>query len=116
MFDQIWQFASSALGLGYGLIGHVIMAFALSKMAERKHIDNGWFAWIPVLNVILALQIARKPLWMIVLFLIPCINIVMFIALWWSLAEEMRKPGIIGLLMFFPIINLVVPLYLAYSD
>jgi len=77
MFDQIWEFASSALGLGYGLIGHVIMAFALSKMAERKHIDNGWFAWIPVLNVILALQIARKPLWMIVLFLIPCINIVM---------------------------------------
>lgn len=114
--NQFWEFASSALGIGYGLLGHVVMAVALSKMAERKRIDNGWFAWVPVLNVVLALKIARKPLWMIVLFLVPCVNFVMFIALWWSLAEEMRKPGFVGLLMFIPIVNLFVPLYLAFSD
>ena len=116
MFDQIWNFAGSALGITYGLIGHVIMAIALAKMAERKHLGNAWFGWIPVLNVVLALQIARKPLWMIVLFLIPCVNVVMFIGLWWSLAEEMGKPGIISLLMFVPVVNLIVPLYLAFSD
>lgn len=116
MIDQIWDFVGSALGITYGVVGYIIMAIALSKMAERKHLDNAWFGWIPVLNVVLALQIARKPLWMIVLFLIPCVNFFMFIALWWSLAEEMRKPGIIGLLILFPIVNLIMPLYLAFSD
>jgi len=49
---------------------YIYMAYTLMKIAQKTNTENAWFAWIPILNIILMLQIAKKPLWWIVN---PCI-------------------------------------------
>jgi Family of unknown function (DUF5684) len=100
----------------FALATYVYVALALSTIADKTNTENGWLAWIPVANVILMLNIARKPIWWIVLCLIPLVNIVIFIILWMGIAEARNKPSWWGVLMLVPVVSLIVPGYLAWSD
>ena len=111
--------------LGAGLIGfificflaiYVYMALALQTIAQKTNTENGWFAWIPIANIILMLTIAKKPIWWIVLFLIPLVSIVMFILVWMGIAEARNKPNWWGVMVIVPVMNLIMPGYLAWSD
>jgi hypothetical protein len=42
------------------LVGYVYMAFALLTIANKMGTENAWFAWIPTLNVVLMIHIARS--------------------------------------------------------
>jgi len=55
---------------------YVIVALSLMRIAKRTNTENAWFAWIPILNLILMLQIANRPMWWLVFFLVPFINVV----------------------------------------
>ena len=98
------------------LVAYVYHALALSTIAAKTNTENGWFAWIPILNLILMLNIARKPIWWIILFFIPLINIVMVILVWMGIAEARNKPNWWGILIIVPIANIIVPGYLAWAD
>jgi hypothetical protein len=95
---------------------YIYMALALQTIATKTSTANGWLAWIPIANIILMLNVAKKPLWWIVLFLIPLVNIVIAIMVWMAVAEARGKPNWWGVLMIVPIANIVVPGYLAWSD
>lgn len=95
---------------------YVYVALALQTIAQKTHTENGWLAWIPIVNIILMLSIAKKPIWWIILCLIPLVNIVIFIIVWMGIAEARNKPGWWGILMLVPVVSLVVPGYLAWSD
>ena len=95
---------------------YVYVALALSTIAQKTNTENGWLAWIPIANVILMLNIARKPVWWILLCLIPLVNIVIFIIVWMGIAEARNKPSWWGVLMIVPIVSIIVPGYLAWSD
>ena len=98
------------------LIIYIYMAICLMKIAHKTNTPNAWFAWIPILNIILMLQVAKKPLWWIILFLIPFVNIIMSILVWMAIAKELDKPEWLGILMIIPVANLIVPGYLAFSN
>ena len=102
--------------LVFALAIYVYVALALSTIAEKTNTENGWLAWIPIANIILMLNIARKPIWWIVLCLIPLVNIVIMIVLWMGIAEARNKPSWWGVLMLVPVVSLIVPGYLAWSD
>ena len=102
--------------LVFMLAVYVYTALALSTIAEKTNTENGWLAWIPIANVILMLSIARKPIWWIVLCLIPLVNIVILIMVWMGIAEARNKPSWWGVLMLVPVVSLIVPGYLAWSD
>ena len=57
----------------------VIMVIAHWKIYEKAG-KPGWAAIIPIYNVIVLLEIVGKPVWWIILFLIPCVNIIF--AIW----------------------------------
>ncbi len=97
-------------------VGYVYTALALMTIATKTNTENGWLAWIPIANIILMLNIAKKPIWWIVLLLIPLLNIVMFIIVWMGIAEARNKPSWWGILLIVPIIGIIVPGYLAWSD
>ncbi len=70
----------------------------------------GWAAIIPVYNIIVWMEIIGKPVWWILLFLIPCVNIIFVI---WSVNLLSKSFGqgegfTIGLLLlgiiFYPIL------------
>lgn len=98
------------------LIVYVYMALCLMKMAKKTDTPDGWLAWIPILNIVLMLRIAKKPLWWIILFFIPLVNIVFVILVWIEIAKALGKPEWLGVLMIIPIANLIVSGYLAFSD
>jgi hypothetical protein len=100
----------------FGLGVYVYMALALQTIATKTGTENAWLAWIPIANLILMLTVAKKPLWWILLFFIPFVNIVMAILVWMAVAEARGKPNWWGILMIVPLVNFIVPGYLAWSD
>jgi len=98
------------------LVVYVYVALALQTIANKTNTENAWFAWIPILNIILMLNVAKKPIWWIILCLIPLVNIVIYIIIWMGIAEARNKPNWWGILMIVPVANLIVPGYLAWSD
>lgn len=98
------------------LVGYIYMALALQTIATKTSTANGWLAWVPIANIVLMLNIAKKPLWWILLFLIPLVNIVIAIMVWMAVAEARHKPNWWGILTIVPLVNVIVPGYLAWSE
>ena len=70
----------------------------------------GWAAIVPIYNIIVLLQIAGKPVWWILLCLIPLVNIVVLILVYVAFARNFGKGvgfalGLVFLgIVFFPIL------------
>jgi len=98
------------------LVIYVVMAISLMKIANRTNTENAWFAWIPILNLILMLQIAQRPLWWLVFFLVPIINlvgIVLSFVIWVDIAKRLGKSAVWGILA--ALIPIIFMPYLAFS-
>jgi hypothetical protein len=95
---------------------YVYMALCLQTIAKKTNTENAWLAWIPIVNIILMLNIAKKPLWWIILFLVPLVNLVIGIIVWMAIAEARGKPSWWGILLIVPVVNIIVPGYLAFSE
>ena len=95
---------------------YVYTALAVQTIAEKTSTENPWLAWIPIANLILLLNIAKKPIWWIVLCLIPLVNIVIFIMVWMAVAEVRGKPSWVGVLLIVPVLGALMPGYLAWAD
>ncbi len=67
----------------FGLIG---LALTYSKAGKPS-----WGAFIPIYNVVLLLRIARRPLWWIILLMIPLVNVVVFIVISIDIAKAFGK-------------------------
>jgi len=97
---------------------YVVLALSLYKIAmkTKTNVVHAWFAWVPILNVILMLNIAGFSGWYIFLLMIPFVNIVFLIYIWMKISKACGKPDYLGILMLVPLANIILPLYLAYGD
>jgi hypothetical protein len=95
---------------------YAFVAFCFQKIAEKTGTENGWWAWIPILNVVLMLNIAGRPIWWIILFFIPLVSIVIAIVVLVDILKALNKSPwlVIGLLI--PGVNFIVLGYLAFAD
>ena len=70
----------------------------------------GWAAIVPIYNAIVLLQIAGKPAWWVLLYLIPIVNIVIALIMYIAFARNFGKGVGFGLglaflsIIFFPIL------------
>jgi hypothetical protein len=70
----------------------------------------GWASLIPIYNIVVLLEIVRKPIWWLVLMLIPVVNVVIAILIMIELAKVFGKDGgfTVGLILlpivFYPIL------------
>lgn len=102
--------------LVFAIACYIYTSLALQTIAKKTNTENPWLAWIPIVNVILMLNIAKKRIWWIILCFIPLVNIVIIILIWMAIAEARNKPSWWGILLIVPVVNLIVPGYLAWSD
>jgi|SRR5208283_3962594 len=102
--------------LVFAVAAYVYTSLALQTIAQKTNTENPWLAWIPIINIVLMLNIAKKPVWWILLLLIPVVNIVIAVIIWMAIAEARNKPNWWGILAIVPFVNLIVPGYLAWSD
>jgi len=92
------------------LIVAAIMIIAHWKIYEKAG-KPGWAAIIPIYNLIVLLEIVGKPLWWIILFFIPCVNIVFLVWVTNLLSKSFgQSEGFtVGLLLlgvvFYPILG-----------
>jgi hypothetical protein len=95
---------------------YAYFAFSLMTIANKLGEENSWWAWVPILNVLLMLQIADKPIWWFILFLIPIVNVIVAIMVWMAIAEARGFPSWWGILIIVPFVNVIVPGYLAFAE
>ncbi len=120
--NQMFLLAQEDVGGGIAALAcgtlPLIVMFALMLVAIagiwktfEKAGKPGWAAIVPIYNIIVLLEIVGKPLWWIVLFFIPCINIIAPIIIGIEMAKVFGKDagyGIgLGLLpfIFYPLLG-----------
>lgn len=88
----------------------VILIIASQWKIFTKASKPGWASLIPIYNVIVMLEVARQPLWMIILLFIPVANIIVYIIVAIELSKNFGKSGgfaaglILLSLIFYPIL------------
>jgi hypothetical protein len=105
--------AAAAVGGGIGaFIGLLIAVIIIASMWKifTKAGEPGWAAIIPIYNTIVLLKIVGRPIWWIILFLIPFVNFIVLILVCIDLARKFGKSTLYGLglailgIIFFPLL------------
>jgi hypothetical protein len=98
-----------AQGIGVGallfmLVFSLLMIVSMWKVYTKAG-KPGWAAIIPIYNLVVLLEMVRKPMWWILMFLIPFVNFVFLILLYVELAKAFGKGGgfAAGLILLSPI-------------
>ncbi|MCO6495946.1 MAG: signal peptidase I [Bacteroidetes bacterium] len=101
-------------GLGVGFIIFYLLFIALIIVSLWKVFEKagkpGWASIVPIYNIVVMLKIVKKPLWWILLLLIPFVNVIIGIIVCIEMAKAFGKDigFAIGLLLlgfiFYPIL------------
>jgi len=89
----------------------IVLMIAGMWMVFTKAGKPGWAAIVPIYNLIVLLEIVGKPLWWILLCLIPFVNLVIFILIAIELAKVFGKGvgfalGLVFLpFVFYPVLG-----------
>ena len=94
---------AAGIGMVTGLICLVIAVLAFAGMWKvfTKAGQPGWAAIVPIYNVVVLLKVAGKPLWWILLLLIPVANLVVAILAGIAVARNFGKGTGFGLGLAF---------------
>ena len=115
--------AGTAMGLGlvlfillFVLAFYVFYCFCTKRICEKCGVNPGILIWIPIANLIPLLQVAKMPVWMIILFFIPLVGIIIAVMMWVKVCQARGKSGWLVLMLIIPIANLIFLPYLAFSE
>ena len=87
----------------------LVLTFVISWKVYEKAGKPGWAALIPIYNIIVLLEIVGKPIWWVILFFIPLVNIVAAVLVYIELSKRFGQdvPFAIGLLLL-PVIFMAI--------
>jgi hypothetical protein len=94
-------------GVGFLLFEVVLLVAVIAGLwgIFTKAGKPGWAALIPIYNVVVLLEVVGRPIWWVILMLIPCVNIVVGIILAVDTAKAFGKgAGYAAGLIFLPFI------------
>jgi hypothetical protein len=110
-------------GLLAGLVGlvvavglYVFVCYCLKLICEKAGHPPGVLIWIPIVQFVPLLTVAKLPVWFIILLLIPVVNLVITIVMWVKICQARGKPGWTAILLLVPLVNIAVIPYLAFSE
>ncbi len=108
--------ASGAIAAAFGLIylAVIVLVVASLWMIFTKAGQPGWAAIIPIYNLVVLLQIVGRPIWWIVLMLIPFVGIVIAILVMIDLAKSFGKGAGFGIGLVF--LSFIFAPMLAFGD
>ena len=104
------------IGAIFGLVWLAIVILSivgLWKLFEKAG-KPGWAAIVPIYNCIVMLEIVGKPIWWIVLFFIPFVNIVIIVMVLIALAKSFGKSAGYGIACIF--VGFILLPMLGFSD
>jgi hypothetical protein len=89
------------MGILLVYIAVIVLLVASMWKVFTKAGKPGWASIVPIYNTIVQLEIVGRPIWWIILLLIPFVNIVVAIILMFDLAKSFGKGTGFGLLLLF---------------
>jgi len=100
-------------GTGTWLVEIVVLVLLIAGMWKvfQKAGKPGWAAIIPIYNIIVLLQITGKPIWWLILYFIPFVNVVVLVLVCLALAKHFGKSVAFGIglallpFIFYPILG-----------
>lgn len=95
--------------------GYLYCALCLYVIAWKLNVSGAWIAWVPLFQIVTFLESASKPVWWVLLFFVPFVNLIIHIYLWMCISENLGRGKWLGLLMLVPFVNLIYPAILAFS-
>ena len=103
---------SAILWLFY--VAFIVVYLAAGWVVYTKAGQEGWKSLIPIYNLYVLLKIVGRPGWWLLLYLVPLVNIVIWIIVMIDLAKSFGKSTgfAIGLILLTPIFYLI----LAFGD
>lgn len=101
--EQAIGAAGAAVGGVIAIIYLAVIVIAVISLWKifTKAGEPGWAAIVPIYNLIVLIKIVGKPLWWIVLLIIPCVNFIILILLCIELAKAFGKGGGFGIGLAF---------------
>lgn len=99
-----------------GVVFYIFFCFCGKRICEKCGVTPGVLIWIPIVQLVPLLQVAKLPVWMIILFFVPPVNIVVGFMMWSKICVARGKSGWLVLLFLVPIANIVLIPYLAFSE
>jgi hypothetical protein len=96
--------AASSAGAAIGAVLYVVvLVFEIAALWKvfTKADEPGWWAIIPIANIIILLKIVGRPWWWIILWIIPIVNIVIAIIVVIDWAKSYGKSGGFAVGLFF---------------
>jgi hypothetical protein len=109
--------AGAAAGMGiFAVVYLAVIALVIAAMWKifTKAGKPGWAALVPIYNIIVLLEIAGKPTWWVVLFLIPFVNFIALILVSIAVAKNFGKGTGFGLGIAF--LGIIFMPMLAWGD
>jgi hypothetical protein len=88
--------ASNGAAIGIGVVVYVaVVVFEIAALWQVfvKASEAGWKAIIPIWNTLIMLKIIGRKWWWILLFLIPIVNIIVYVIVYYELAKSFGKGG-----------------------
>lgn len=108
-----------------GLILYIYFAIALQSIAKKLKYKHPWFAWIPVLNLAMILQLGKfhwawvfliLGCWIPVIGTIICLALlVLMIISFWRIFEKLKYSGALSLLLLLPVARVIMIGIVAWS-
>jgi hypothetical protein len=90
------------------LLAYVYFSYCLYRTAHNYgEKEAAFWAFLPILQFLLMLKIARMPAWHILVFLIPAVNVAAFAIVWMRIAKNRGLSTAWGIVTIIPIINLL---------
>jgi hypothetical protein len=121
MFDSMLVLAQQGGEFGPAAVIFLLFQLAVAVLLVAsiwviftKAGEPGWIALIPIVNLVWLLKITNQPLWMIILFLIPLVNLVAALYVFVKLAERFGKGPLFGVGIFF--LGIIFLPLLAFGD
>lgn len=97
------------------IILYIFLCSSFQTIAKKTKTKHTWLAWIPIINILYWVNIAKKPWWWYLLFLIPFVDLIFMTWCWMDISKMCGKSKWLGLLILVPGINLIFVGYMAYS-
>ena len=89
----------------------ILILVGIFKTFTKMGYDDAWWALIPFLNLVFFVKVIEKPIWWVILFFIPFVNLYVFWLVSSKVAKAFGKSDLfaIGLLLlgfiFYPILG-----------
>lgn len=113
-FNDYSGISSTSLLAGLGIYVGILSVLSILMIISnwkiyKKAGEHGWASIVPVYNIVVLLEICDLPLWYIILFMIPIVNIYAVFKTYIELAHKFGKSTGFGVLtVFFSIICLPI--------